>query len=116
MEVAASKKKSFLRLNGGLLVPKLEYALFYIDIDQYFLLLLVPTSHLHTLRQRFPRQTRTPIRNRAGLGVISRELVDQGVVQGCGFDSGTHEARFSIPRTLNLLDIPESTTHFGWKV
>jgi len=46
--------------------------------------------------------------NRAGLGVISRELVDQSVVQGCGFDSGTREARVPIPRTLTLLDIPES--------
>ena len=51
--------------------------------------------------------------NRAGLGVISRELVDQSVVQGCGFDSGTRKARTPIPRTLTLLDIPESTTHFG---
>ena len=51
--------------------------------------------------------------NRAGLGVISRELVDQSVVQGCGFDSGTREARAPIPRTLTLLDIPESTRDVG---
>ena len=31
--------------------------------------------------------------NRAGLGVISRELVDQSLVQGCGFGEGekTHK-------------------------
>ena len=56
--------------------------------------------------------SQTPIRNQAGLGVISRELVDRSVVQGCGLDSGTREARVPIPRTPNLLDIRESTTHF----
>ena len=50
--------------------------------------------------------------NRAGLGVISGELVDQSAVQGRGFESGNREARAPIPRTLNLLDIPESTTPF----
>ena len=98
LEVAVSKKKRFfLRLNGCFLVLKLEFALFYLDIEQYFLL-LVPTSHLHTLRQKFPRQSQPPIRNRAGLGVISGEIADQSVLQGCGFESGTREARVPKPR------------------
>ena len=51
--------------------------------------------------------------NRAGLGVISGEIADQLVVQGCGFDSGNGEARVPMPRTLTLLDIPESATRIG---
>jgi len=48
------------------------------------------------------------MRNRAGLGVTSREIADQGVVQGFGFDTGTREARSGVPKpqttkTLTLL-------------
>ena len=32
-------------------------------------------------------------RNRAGLGVTSGKIPDQSAVWGCGFDSGTREAR-----------------------
>ena len=52
--------------------------------------------------------------NQARLGVISGEIADQSEVYVCGFDLGTREARFPIPRKpFNLLDIPWPTAHFG---
>ena len=54
-----------------------------------------PSTHLTT---KIPEADSKSIMNRAGLGVISRELVDQSAVQGCCFDSGTREARAPTPR------------------
>ena len=75
----------------GRISLKLKLALFYIDKELHTQL-LVPTSHLNTLRRKAPRQTQSRIRNRAGLGVTSGEIPDRDVVQGGGFDSGTREA------------------------
>ena len=97
---------------GDVYALKLEIALFYIDIEPLSQL-LVPISHLHTSRQKIPRQTQISIRNRAGLGVISGEVDDKSAVRGFGFNSGTRVARVPIPRALTLLETPESTTHLG---
>ena len=92
--------------------PKARIAFFYIYIGkEQHAQLPVPTSHLQILR-KYPRQAQLPTRNPAGFEFISGEMVDQGVVQGCGLDSGTREAIVRIPRTPNLLDIPESTSRF----
>ena len=83
--------------SGGMLVLELEIALFYIDIEQHYQL-LVPTSHLHTLKTKIPEADSIIDKEPGRFGMISGEIADRSVVLGCGFHSGIREARDPKPR------------------
>ena len=71
-----------------------------------------PSTHLKKKKSR--EKIRPSTINQARLGVISGEIADQSVVQGCGFELGTREARVPKPwKPFTLLEIPRVTAHFG---